>query len=414
MATTAEERTKASVAAVPLFPQIALPEDPGLPGLSDLFDPEWVWLRYCEHVGNLEVPPEQVRIRQFTHTPGRTALVSYVVEWPAEDYIPSDYFAVMLRRDHPVEVFQFPDDPYLPGLKEAADPETALDLVNRHVMAVPARQVRVQVVRYRPGNRAVLRHKVGRVRLYVRVMRTSAIPPLLRAAELVGTSCFAVPRLAGHWRKGGTIWLSEIPGKNLRDHIRRGGQLSPTVLLEGLETLWSAPIPSDGGLPFDLPGLYNRAKRTIRYAVRGNEEARAHLREAVQSLDPFVESWKPSGMAHNDFYDDQMLVLPDGRVALVDFEETGMGDPLLDVGNFLAHLRWASHSREEESTGTRTVYRDLFRRAALERFGWSERDLALREAACIFRICTNTVRYPQPDWQERLQSGLALVKQALG
>ena len=61
---------------------------------------------------------------------------------------------------------------------------------------------------------------------------------------------------------------------------------------------------------------------------------------ATRSLDSFVESWRPSRIAHNDFYDDQMLVLPDGGIAMVDFEETGPGDPMLDVGNFLAHLRW--------------------------------------------------------------------------
>ena len=413
--TTAEDGTKTSVAAVPLFPQIALPDDPGLEELPNLFDAEWVWRRYCEHVGDLDVPPQQIRIRQFTHSPRRTALVSYVVEWDPDEYIPSDYFAVMLRHDRPVEVFQFPDDPYLPGLKEAADPATALGLVNRHVMAMPARRVGVQVVRYRPGSRAVLRHKVDRSRFYVRVMRPDAIPPLLRAAELVACSGFAGPRLAGHWHRGGTVWLSEIPGKNLREQIQRGGSPpDPAVLLDGLETLWDAPPPADGGRPFDLPGAYRRARRAIVFALRGNATALAHLRPVVRVLDPFIKSWQPSSMAHNDFYDDQMLMLPDGRVALVDFEEIGMGDPLLDVGNFLAHLRWASHFRSGGSSDARNAYYDAFRLAAFKRFGWSEQELALREAVCLFRICTNVVRYPQPDWQDRLRSGLSLVNETLG
>ena len=280
-------------------------------------------------------------------------------------------------------------------------------------MAMPARRVGVQVVRYRPGSRAVLRHKVDRVRFFVRVMRPAAVPPLLRAAELVGDSGFAAPRIAGHWQRGGTVWLSEIPGKNLREQIRRGGQPDPAVLLDGLETLWDAPPPADGGQSFDLPGAYRRARRAIAYALRGNKEALAHLRAVLRSLDPFIESWQPSGMAHNDFYDDQMLLLPDGRVALVDFEEIAMGDPLLDVGNFLAHLRWGVHFGSEGSADARSAYHGAFRHAALDRFGWSERELALREAACVFRVCTNVVRYPQPDWQERLRSGLSLVGQTL-
>ena len=53
-------------------------------------------------------------------------------------------------------------------------------------------------------------------------------------------------------------------------------------------------------------------------------------------------------------------------------------------------------------------------RAALERFRWSERELALREAACLFRICTYVIRHPQPDWRGKLETGLSLVNETLG
>ena len=119
-------------------------------------------------------------------------------------------------------------------------------------------------------------------------------------------------------------------------------------------------------------------------------------------------------MAHNDFYDDQMLVTHDGRIALVDFEEAGPGDPMLDVGNFLAHLHWASRfgrHRENDASG---AYHPVFRQAALDRFRWSEMDLAFREAVCLFRICTNTIRRPQEDWRDTLAKGLSLVNATLG
>ena len=98
----------------------------------------------------------------------------------------------------------------------------------------------------------------------------------------------------------------------------------------------------------------------------------------------------------------------------MDFEEAGPGDPMLDVGNFLAHLKWRSclgRKRKEDASGD--YYRE-FRDAALERFGWRERELALRESVCLFRICTNTIRHPQADWLQRLESGLRLVNETLG
>ena len=131
-------------------------------------------------------------------------------------------------------------------------------------------------------------------------------------------------------------------------------------------------------------------------------------------LDLFVESWQPSEIAHNDFYDDQLLALPDNRMALVDFEEAGPGDSRLDVGNFLAHLRWRSRVGERKQTDASGVYHNVFRSAALHRFGWDERELDLREAICLFRICTNAVRNPRPDWQSRLETGLSLVNETLG
>ena len=59
----------------------------------------------------------------------------------------------------------------------------------------------------------------------------------------------------------------------------------------------------------------------------------------------------------------------------------------------------------------RRAYREIFQRAALERFGWNEKELALREGVCLFRICTNTIRHPQPDWLCRLNAGLSVVNE---
>ncbi len=399
---------------VSLYPEVAFPEDPGLDDLPKLFDSEWIWRAYCCQFGRPGADPRRLRIRQFAHSLGRVALVSYEMEWEADEYLPSQHLAVRVERGKPVELFRYPEDHRLPGLSEAADPDAAHRLLNRHVLAMPARRVRVELVRYRPASRAVLRHSVGRVRFYARVMRPDAVTPLLTTQGLIAQSSFVLPRLAGYWEEGGVVWLSEIPGKNLRQRIQAGKLPDSTVLLDGLQTLWSAPDAPRGARPFNLPGAYRRAKRSFEHNVRDGGPALRSLNAAVKSLDPFVGSWRPTGIAHNDFYDDQMLVLRDGRVALVDFEEAGPGDPMLDVGNFLAHLRWASRLGRKGRRDGSGAYHQLFRRAALDRYRWAERDLAFREAVCLFRICTNTIRRPQGDWRDRLEAGLSLVNETLG
>ena len=100
--------------------------------------------------------------------------------------------------------------------------------------------------------------------------------------------------------------------------------------------------------------------------------------------------------------------------ALVDFEEAGPGDPMLDVGNFIAHLCWRSRFGRQKDADANASYRDEFRSAAVDRFGWPERDLDPREAVCLFRICTNAIRNPKDDWRAKLEAGLALVEETLG
>ena len=402
----------ASVETVPLFPQVAFPEDAGLPGLPKLFVGDWVWQESRCHLAAWATTPVKIRVRQFSHNPGRTAIVSYIAEWDPETYIPPEIFTFRLDSGRPVAFSRYPQDHALPGLEQAAHSDTALRLLNRHVFAIPRRSLRVDMVRYRPGSRAVLRNRTGKIRLYVRVMRPSALPNFLAAGELMSHSGFAIPRVVGCWSEGGVVWLTKIPGNNVRQRMRRGKPPDPNVVLDGLETLWAAPYQSDDRA-FDLAGAYRRAKRTFRHALKDDEAARRILDTATRVLDPFVRSWRPTAIAHNDLYDDQMLVLPDGRVAIVDFEEAGPGDPMLDVGNFLAHLRWASCFGQERKGDASGAYYLRFRAAALSRLCWSEEDLNLREAICLFRITTNTIRRLQHDWLERTISGLNLVNASL-
>lgn len=399
---------------VSLYPQVDFPEDPGLRELPQLFDADWLWRAYCQQFGKPGTDPRQMRIRQFSHSLSRIAVVSYELDWHSDEFIPSLRFTVKIERGRPVELFRYPEDSRLPGLRTVADPETARRPISKYVLAMPPRRVRVETIRYRPASRAVLRHSVNRARFYARVMRPNAVASFLKARELAGRSSFVVPRLAGNWAVGGVVWMSEIPGKNLRRGLSQGKIPDSTLLLDGLETIWNVSPMRSTNRPFNLSRAYRRAKHTFMHYIQDSRVARRNFSEATDALDPFIRSWRPSGIAHNDFYDDQMLLLRDGRIALVDFEETGPGDPMLDVANFLAHLQGASHFGRKRENDARGAFYLVFRDAALERLRWSARELALREAACLFRMCTNFIRHPQQGWLGKLETGLSLVNETLG
>ena len=399
--------------APPLFPQVELPEDRNLPEFSHLFDSEWVWRTFRSWLGEPDERPQCLRLRQLSYNPGRSAIATCVAEWPWDEFVTQEQFAVELARDQPARLYSYPNDPHLPGLTKAASSVEAVELLREFVLAASVQRVRVQMVRYRPGGHAVLRYRHGGVRFYVRVMQPRRVSRLLAAAEVVAQSGFTLPRLAGCWAGGGVVWFSEIPGKNVRKLIRRGNRPDPEPILANVERLWDLPYSASGSRPFNLLGGYRRARRVFRQVLRDREGPRRALREATAALDPFVTSWRPSGIAHNDFYDDQMIRIPDGRLALVDFEEAGPGDPLLDVGNFLAHMRWSARFGRDVESKASGEYHQMFRSLALERFGWEERELNLREAVCLLRVCTNPIRHLAPDWLGKVQAGLTLVNEVL-
>lgn len=397
-----------------LEPRLDFSEDPNLPELARLFDRDWVWAGFRKQ-SRVEAsePPLHFRVRQFVHRPGRTAFARYETRWPSDAYLPPQHFVARLDKGAPPEFFLYPDDARLPGLPDVADPARALKLVNTHVLVVPARRARVQLITYRPGYRAVVRHRIGRIKLYARVVRPIELPRMLDAYEIMRSSGFVLPSLAGYWEEGGVLWFSEVKGRNLRRAIRKGKRPDPTPILAGLERLWKSPSGDRAGRPMRLDVGYRSARRSFRHHLRDCHSGLQILNDAIDSLDPFVRAWQPTDTAHNDFYDDQLIQLQDGKIALVDFEEAGPGEPMLDVGNFLAHLRWSSKFGRAKSAAECRHYYKRFRNAALERFAWDDRDISIREAICLFRICTNFIRHPQANWREKLESGLTMVNDIL-
>ena len=115
----------------PLSPPVALPEDSDLTGLSRLFDADWVWGAYCSRFGRPELPPQRLRLRQLSYNPRRRAIATYAAEWLRDEFVTQDPFAIELARGEPERLFRYPDDPNLPGLSDAASPETACSLLNR-------------------------------------------------------------------------------------------------------------------------------------------------------------------------------------------------------------------------------------------------------------------------------------------
>ncbi len=406
-----------SVSIPPLEPELRLPVDAGLPGLSSLFDNEWVWRAFCDHFGEPEEAPRRIRALHLTYEPGVRALVGYAAEWRWDEWIVDGQFAVELAAGKPARLFRYPDDPHLPGLPKASSAADAHQLLAKHASISPYR-VRTELVRYRHGTRAVLRHiatwrqaRMGKMTFFARVMPPKRVERLLAAAEVAAHSDFLLPRIAGCWAEGGVVWLTGVPGGTVRKAIRHGSPPDPDQVLDGLSPLWLTPMGQGLGRPLDVLGGFKMTERILSQVLE-SERAREILQRAVAELRPFAEGWRPLATAHNDFYDDQLLVTPTGELALVDFEEAGPGDPVIDIGNMLAHLHWMA--RFGSDGDAYETYRSRMRAAALARFAWDPRELDTREAFALFRLAAGPVRQLQRDWEQRLEAALGLAAEVLG
>ena len=223
---------------------MALPEDQGLPEFSRLFDGEWVWGAYCSRLGQPETKPQRLRLRQLSYNPGRRAVATCVAEWLSDEFVRQDQFAIELAPDRPARLFRYPEDPYLPGLTHAASAVAASRLLDKHVFAAPgaARALCASCATGPERPRRTAPSARPRALLCARHAPPERVSRLRAAAELVAQSGFALPRLAGCWDEGGVVWLSEIPGTNVRRLIRRGDALDPEPILDGLARLWDIPL----------------------------------------------------------------------------------------------------------------------------------------------------------------------------
>ena len=120
------------------------------------------------------------------------------------------------------------------------------------------------------------------------------------------------------------------------------------------------------------------------------------LGDAIRRLRS-VDEFSPS-LIHRDLHEKQLLV--NGTQAwLIDFDTFAMGDPAQDIGNFIAHLRWAGlfdarirpvlceaflegYSQSNSAASSRNIdahlYASLLRIACIHSFNEQRRDMALR------------------------------------
>ncbi len=150
------------------------------------------------------------------------------------------------------------------------------------------------------------------------------------------------------------------------------------------------PLDRTFDLEAELDVLRTRIESTaILHPAHAVAAARA-LREVEVRVDETLRADPVQRLIHRDLYDKQIL-FAGGRVVLLDLDTACLGDPALDVGNFLAHLTLRSlqrHRRPGVLAPFGRVFREAYGAAAgpFARTPAFDRRVAFYESTSLLRL----------------------------
>ena len=263
--------------------------------------------------------------------------------------------------DQWMELQMWPLDPEFPRLVRLGDPSHVAGMLRSLGIAPDLRQIPlVTPVRYRPGERHVLRYEIGApqssagqaqrwyAKLYSSAQEAArAFDVANRAADWLAASGQGVlgNRPGAVSEEDCVILYPYVPGTPLSRQLHRsrgwfGAQLrtigaslailhnGPTTLQSGLkqssfESELKVVRRASEHIQVLLPESYDKILAVL-------DQAQAHYSGLPQEQPRFT---------HSDFKSDHLLCSSRG-ITLIDFDTCTLTDPALDIGKFLADLDW--------------------------------------------------------------------------
>lgn len=252
-----------------------------------------------------------------------------------------------------------PLDPRFPQLVRLSEPSHVRDLLATvYGDSPPAPDARpiVTPIRYRPGQRHVLRYDAPRAQgapivAFAKLYDGDNGERAYRVASSVadwlatdGKGMTAVRPLA-YVAADQTILYPEVVGAPLSHQLRRPDYDAAQhlgVIGAALHALHHAPATLAGELKT------NSFEAEVKAIARAAEHVPALLPQAGAQIDALLDRARalhermphePLTFAHGDLKADHIWITASG-LTLIDFDTCYMADPAIDLGKFLADLRW--------------------------------------------------------------------------
>ncbi len=285
-----------------------------------------------------------------------------------------------------VGVWRWPFDPILPDLAAMVTP----GLVDDRLASLVGPNPQLEVVAYRPTERAVVRVDGPAGRLYVKVVPPPTTTSLVERHERLRAAGLPVPRVLAVG--DGWMAMSAIEGTTLRDRLKQGVRRLPpaeryTALLDALRSVDLSAMPPVRSRIEDAP--HHAAMLGVVLP-----DARHRLSEIVEGLAAWAAARVPTESVHGDLHEAQLVVDDDSVIGLLDIDDAGPGDPLDDIATLLGHLRFRAVTNDDARIAT---YVNGVRDAVVAPDAGPSVDA--RVAAVLIGLATGPFRIQQPDWE---------------
>lgn len=310
--------------------------------------------------------------------------------------------------DRQVAVWRFPVDPDLPALVGACDPGRVARLLTS--LGVPGvdddgATVRLRTRSYRPRRRAVVEVSAPGVRVFLKVVRPSAVADLHRRHQVIHEAGVPVPRSLG-WSDDGLLVLESLTGTPMRRAMRHGGAVPDGEELMGLLGALPAEVA-------DLPLRRPWAENADHYAaVLGSAlpAQRGRARDLAGAVGSGLAGLVADAPTHGDFYEAQLLVGGPGPtrvVGVLDVDTAGPGRRADDVACLLGHAQVLAMIDGYDAERVEGVLRGW--QAAAERV-LDPVEVRLRTAGVLLSLSTGPHRVQEDGWEGATAARLDAVE----
>ncbi|XZE51909.1 phosphotransferase [Planctomycetaceae bacterium SH139] len=308
-------------------------------------------------------------------------------------------------------LLRFPLDPRLDAVRKVYDPQAQNRVLRRVVGGKHG--WRLQAMRslaYKPERRFVagLRDSEGFERT-IKFHSADRFADAVKRLQLLADSRLPSPKLMHVCERYRAVCLDYLPGTSLTVLLAGSGGVHDIAELVGSELaqLHQQPLASSWSRIVAIrPERLTELADTMRVLSPALSVRTAEI--VTRVLHRLESTRGETTLCHGDFYAKQILV-DQGDVHFIDFDQVGPDDRYRDVANFVAQLHWRERAGDFGFPRLQAVsesflagYRRVFLRFDEERY-------QAQLAAALLRCAMHPFRNAMPDWQAGIE---ALLEQA--